>query len=284
MEERGGGGRGAKSRQDEEELLARLRELEAKYGGSREEVDELKEEEEDEEAAVEKPVLWEMPHQRFNAQLAVVEDVVYIFGGTFEKGDREFTFDEMWAIDLGKLDGCKEVFRREVQDWVGEEDDDEEDEEDEEDDEEEDEDGEQASPSGPPSLVTDTTASVSTFDTLLSPAQSGFMAIEEREETASQDTGPHPRAFESLRGFYARTSQVWQEIILEDLNQSGEAVGKSIKEVKKGAFELAEEKWWGCREEIQAMEDEQEEAGIAEVVNLKEKQANTSGGAPARRR
>src|SRR5205085_789738 len=61
--------------------------------------------------------MWEMPLARHGAQLTVQDDVLYIYGGTFEKGDREFTFDEMWTIDLGKLDGVKEMFRRELENW-----------------------------------------------------------------------------------------------------------------------------------------------------------------------
>jgi hypothetical protein len=78
-----------------------------------------KEEEEKEERVLrEMPVRAEFPHPRFNALLAVQDDVLYVYGGTFEKGDREFTFDDMYAVDLGKLDGCKEVFNRPVEDWV----------------------------------------------------------------------------------------------------------------------------------------------------------------------
>lgn len=66
----------------------------------------------------EMPVSMELPHPRFNAQLAVQDDVLYIYGGTFEKGDREFTFDDMYAIDLGKMDGCKEIFSRQTEDWI----------------------------------------------------------------------------------------------------------------------------------------------------------------------
>ncbi len=42
----------------------------------------------------------------------------------------------------------------------------------------------------------------------------------------------------------------------------------SVKELKTKAFELSEEKWWDCREEITALEEEQEAAGITEVVSL----------------
>ena len=42
-----------------------------------------------------KPVMNVMPHPRFNAHLAVHDDVLYIFGGIYEQGDAEYTFDEM---------------------------------------------------------------------------------------------------------------------------------------------------------------------------------------------
>jgi hypothetical protein len=58
--------------------------------------------------------------------------------------------------------------------------------------------------------------------------------------------------------------------------------GKTIKELRKAAFEMAEEKWWDSREEIMALEDEQEEAGIGEVVSMAER-AENAGGAGRRR-
>ena len=45
----------------------------------------------------------------------------------------------------------------------------------------------------------------------------------------------------------------------------------AVKELKTKAFELSEEKWWDCREEITVLEEEQEEAGITEVVSLAER-------------
>lgn len=57
----------------------------------------------------------------------------------------------------------------------------------------------------------------------------------------------------------------------------------SIKEIKSKAFELSEEKWWDCREEITALEDEQEAAGIGEVVSLTDRGDAGTGGAGRRR-
>lgn len=105
----------------EEELLKQLAALET--GQSLDDIDSMeidkpKEETKEETPGREMPVTLEPPHPRFNAQLAVQEDILFIYGGTFEKGDREFTFDDLYAIDLVKLDGCKEIFRKENEDWV----------------------------------------------------------------------------------------------------------------------------------------------------------------------
>jgi len=117
-------GRRGRAAANEEELLKQLAALET--GASLENADAMDidkrpsspTEEEEAKPSREMPVSMEYPHPRFNALLAVQDDVLYIYGGTFEKGDREFTFDDLYAIDLGKMDGCKEVFSRPVEDWV----------------------------------------------------------------------------------------------------------------------------------------------------------------------
>lgn len=56
----------------------------------------------------------------------------------------------------------------------------------------------------------------------------------------------------------------------------------AVKEIKTQAYALSEEKWWDCREEITALEEEQEAAGIQEVVSLAER--GDAGAAGGRRR
>ncbi|KAH8905303.1 galactose oxidase [Coniochaeta sp. PMI_546] len=285
------GGRRGRAQANEEELLKQLAALQA--GGKLEDADEMEidrqqEEKEDEKEKGEKkvremPVSMEMPHPRFNAQLAVQDDVLYIYGGTFEKGDREFTFDDMYAIDLGKMDGCKEIFSRPVEDWVASDDEDDEWEEDDEDDEEdEDEDGdvemvdeEDSKKKHAPSKRKKQQADeVSNADT--ESAESSVASTEDDETetdtaaTSVVDDGlPHPRPFESRRDFFQRTSNEWQEILMTSLRWKGiKPESLTVKEIKTKAFELSEEKWWDCREEITALEDEQEAAGIGEVVSL----------------
>lgn len=115
-------GRRGRAQANEEELLKQLAALQA--GTSLEDIDDIElekmlaEPEEEEKPAREMPVSMEPPHMRFNAQLTVQNDVLFIYGGTYEKGDREFTFDDLYAIDLVKLDGYKEIFNKPVEDWI----------------------------------------------------------------------------------------------------------------------------------------------------------------------
>lgn len=59
----------------------------------------------------------------------------------------------------------------------------------------------------------------------------------------------------------------------------------TIKELIAKAFKLSEEKWWDSREWITALEDEQEAAGISEIISLADRGgAGTGASAGARRR
>nr|POF15268.1 kelch repeat-containing protein 3 [Quercus suber] len=277
--------RRGRGKADEEELLRNLALIENKGSIEDSEMPDavsapaLADDDDDPIEHVEKPIIWEYPHPRFNAQLAVQGDILYIFGGTFEKGDREYTFDEMWAIDLGKLDGVKEIFKREIQDWQASDDEESEEEDDEEDDEgsasEEDDEEEDASGTPATSVATDAT-----------PVVEPDMTEAESEEVEPQDKLPHPRPFESLRDFFARTSNEWQEVVLEAMKyKRGVTVENTgVKEIRKQAFDAAEGKWWSVREEIQVLEDEQEAAGISEVVSLADRGGGEGSGGAGRRR
>ncbi|KAF2714168.1 galactose oxidase [Pleomassaria siparia CBS 279.74] len=291
--------RRARAQADEEELLANLKALEEKAGAtisSLEESFELVKKEDIEEevdSRPEKPRLYEFPHPRFNATLAVQLDTLYIYGGTFEKGDREFTFDELWSVNLNHLDGVQEIFKRDLEDWLGS--DDEADSEGDEDDDEEDDDwseveDEEAASKDASTLASPTASTAPTTPLLTAPTATAT-AVEDdigttEEISALTDTLPHPRPFESLRDFYARTSEAWTSVVVEEILAKTGAKGtdKSPKEMKKIAFERSEEKWWDCREEIRALEDEQEAAGIGEVVSLADKNEGGGGAGQVGRR
>lgn len=229
---------------DEAELLRNLAALETK--GRTAESDILftsaQRETDDEPAKPVKTVLNTMPHPRFNAQLAVQGDVLYIFGGTFEYGDREYTFDEMYAIDLVKFDGVEEIYRRELENWLVVED-----ESDSETGEEESDDEDMDGNSGvalPTSTESSASQSVTTpSENVMSIDETGEIFEEEQTELPVVDQRPHPRPFESLRDFFARSSQLWQEIVIQKLQTGDAPLNQSIKEIRKTAFESAEVKW-----------------------------------------
>ncbi|KAK3383788.1 hypothetical protein B0T24DRAFT_62290 [Lasiosphaeria ovina] len=307
-------GRRGRAQANEEELLKQLAALQAGTGkgddGNDDEdqmdVDAAKKtaDEEDAAAAAAAPkkdmlVSMEFPHPRFNAQLAVQDDVLYVYGGTFEKGDREFTFDDLYAIDLGKLDGCKEIFNRPVEDWIASDDEDDDDDDDDDDEyedyddddkEDEDEDGDvemvedgQKPKPFTPSARGKKRAGAEAPDEAANAAAAAAAEEEEAEAAAAapvDDGLPHPRPFESRRDFFQRTSHEWQEVLMTSLRWKGVAPETlTVKEIKTRAFEMSEEKWWDCREEITALEDEQEAAGIGEVVSLADRDGGAAGGA-----
>ncbi|KAL2064817.1 hypothetical protein VTL71DRAFT_3957 [Oculimacula yallundae] len=299
------GGRRGRGQANEDELLRNLAALETGKSldfsdGMDIEKPAVLKDSADEPDAPAKEVLMEFPHPRFNAQLTVQDDVLYIYGGTYEKGDREFTFDEMYAVDLGKLDGVKQIFRREPENWQGSEDGDSDDEEgsddDEDDEDEEDEEGDVkmddakplhtestrkekrreklAAQSEDASEVPSTPSTTATFDD--TPDESSTT-------TSPDDNLPHPRPFESRRDFFQRSGNEWQEALMTSLRWQGiQPESLSVKEIKTRAFEMSEEKWWDCREEVTKLEDEQEAAGIGEVVTLADR-AEGSGGVGRRR-
>jgi len=268
--------RAGRTKADEEDLLRNLAMIEDRNTSTNEKSEaetitpshDIPLDDQAQSTRIERPVIYEMPHARFNAQLTVQDDTLFIYGGTFEKGDREFTFDEMWTIDLGKMDGAKEVFRREIEDWAGEDSDsssssDEDDSEYETDKESDNEVEEHDRPHGesdkqqPHDLVIETVDEAIDDEMPVLPS-------------AKDDGLPYPLPFESLRDFYSRTTAQWQEIAVTAARTGTSmfAVEKSAKEFKKDAFDSAEQRWWDVREEIQVLEAEREEGGVGDVVSL----------------
>jgi hypothetical protein len=254
---------------DEDELLANLAKLEAKgsIAGDMDGIESAPVEEEEAGEKKELPVKYEFPHRRFNAQLAVQDDTLFIFGGTFERGDLEFTFADMYTIDLGQLDGVREVFYNEPSDWNKQVE--------ESDDSDEDEDMEDSEEEYDDAMSIDSTPTTARSEISVSTLPTEPEEIE-TITPLQQDSKPYPRPFESLRDFFARTGDDWQRVVLAKTpNATSES---SIKDLRKKGFSQAEERWWDCREEIRALEDEQEAAGISEVVSLAERGQDVGAG------
>lgn len=195
----------------------------------------------DEPKLKEYPIINALPHPRFNVTTCIVDDFLFLFGGIWERGEKEFHLDSMYSVDLGKLDGMK-VYWENLTEL---EESDEEEEEDE--DDEDGSDGEEER------------------DEVLE-------AEEEEEEEEEEDKEPegepdprpwlpHPKPFESRRAFYQRTSAELTKWVL-----GGSAGDSRGKDLKKSVFDLAEDRWWERREEVRVAEDAFEEMGGVEDV------------------
>ncbi|KKY21353.1 putative kelch repeat [Phaeomoniella chlamydospora] len=271
---------------DEDELLRNLAALDAKGkldpDGEAMNIDHPKMEEVDKDTnKISLPIRYEMPHCRFNAQITVQDDILFIFGGTVERGDQEFTFDDMYSIDLGKLDGVRELYFNEPERWNEKM----EIESSDEDDDEEDDYDDDSEMSETESRATDPRSVISPTPTEITvpPSEPPEEDITEPQSSTSlsNDGRPYPRPFETLRDFFSRSTQEWQNIILEKMKYGSsirsEEDQQTIKDLRKKAFNMAEDRWWECREEVRALEDEQEEAGIGEVVSLADRAAGGIG-------
>nr|XP_060644474.1 kelch domain-containing protein 4 isoform X2 [Anolis sagrei ordinatus] len=92
------------------------------------EVQKSEEEEEEEEAVDEASGQLVEPCPRSNAMLAVKHGMLYVLGGMFEVGDRQFTLNDLYALDLHKMDGWKVLVEMDpkTQEWLEESESDEE--------------------------------------------------------------------------------------------------------------------------------------------------------------
>ena len=201
-------------------------------------------------------MLTALPHRRFNASTAVVDDTLFIFGGAIEIGEKDYPIDSFYSIDMNKLDGVKlyweDLSKVDMAEKAGDEDDDDFDEDDEDEDDDED-DGEK---------VDD--------QKLVSEDEQEEEEEEEEEEQEVEEEYeipdprpwlPHPKAFETLRAFYVRTGATFLEWAITNNRDS------KGKHLKKKSFDLCQDRWWERREQIRLEEDKFEEfGGVGDIV------------------
>lgn len=173
-----------------------------------------------------------MPCGRFNSTLAVQKNVMYIVGGMVEKGDQEVTLDDIWAIDLNKLDEFKELkaMSQECAEWV---------ESDEESDEEEDEE------------MADEDDDVDMSDDELESKRRKRGTRRERlrdRVTQAEDDHFTPKVNESLKVFFERTRPYW-------IGEVHEALGESGKALRRVAFEWAFKRYWEIKPTLKELEE-----------------------------
>lgn len=212
------------------------------------------------------------PLPRMNAKMLVRSNVLYIYGGLLEIGDREVTLDDCWAMDLRKRthweclwEGTihKQVWRGAINDdddsYIstatgadGDSDDDDEfdDDEDEELDEEAQKEAKKAKKAAKKEKK-----------------RNGLK--QEIAELNSQldlgDTNRTPAMREAMADFYSRTSEFWTQQAAERVSEHQTDANQPLshKEMKRGGFTLAQQRYDELRpilDRLNELELQQQEA------------------------
>ncbi|XP_010555531.1 PREDICTED: kelch domain-containing protein 4 [Tarenaya hassleriana] len=221
------------------------------------------------------------PCGRINACMVVGKDTLYIYGGMMEIRDKEITLDDLYSLNLSKLDEWKCIIPASEPEWVeaseDEEGDEDEDEDDSEDDgnsdESDDEDGddddeEEAVNDGDESVkVGDVVAMIKGKGKSLRRKEKRARIDQIRANLGLSDSQRTPMPGESLRDFYKRTNMYWQMAAYEHTQHTG-------KELRKDGFDLAEARYLELKpilDELAILEAEQraEEAEGPETSSRK---------------
>ncbi|KAI1784172.1 galactose oxidase [Ganoderma leucocontextum] len=208
-----------------------------------------------------------VPLPRYNAMLAVLRNTLYIYGGIFEKGSREYTLDDFYTLPLDKLDRyvCLKKSEIVIDDKDEESSDDDEDEDGEDDDEDDDEDDEtQRDETESVTVVGDEEEKeIEVLDTIqeekdsLRSQAAAFMGVAKDATRSPEDVISTPLPGETLAMFYARSREYW----------AGKAFGTSDnrgKMLRRDGFTLAEERYAEYKPILEEVERILAEAGLDE--------------------
>ncbi|KAL4584824.1 hypothetical protein LXL04_009434 [Taraxacum kok-saghyz] len=217
------------------------------------------------------------PCGRINASMVVGRDTLYVYGGMMEIRDQEITLDDLYALNLSKLDEWKCLIPASESEWVEASDDDDDDEDDD-DDDGEDEDEEK----GDSDESEDDDVEVSNGDVMGDavaiikgegkklPRKEKRARIEQiRASLGLSDSQRTPTPGEALKDFYKRTNSYWQMAAYEHTAHTG-------KELRKDGFDLAETRYKELKpilDELAVLEAEQkaEEAEGPETSGSRKK-------------
>ncbi|KAL3025367.1 hypothetical protein AAZX31_04G175100 [Glycine max] len=185
------------------------------------------------------------PCGRINACMAVGRDTLYIYGGMMEIKDQEITLDDLYSLNLSKLDEWKCIIPASESEWVEASDDDEENEDDDEDesdgdsltDEDEDDEEEEEEEAQNASIqVGDAVALIKGVGKNLRRKERRVRIEQIRASLGLSDSQRTPSPGESLKDFYRRTNMYWQMAAHEHTQHTG-------KELRKDGFDLAEARY-----------------------------------------
>lgn len=233
------------------------------------------------------------PMPRYNAMLAVLRNTLYIYGGIFERGAREYTLDDFYSLQLDKLDRytCLKhsgiTIAAEGDDESSSEDEDDEDEDGDEDDEDDDECMTPSTVQGQPVSIASALEALDlqeqerleeeekqekeTEDELRAKATE-FMGVAKDATRSPEDVISTPLPGETLAMFYARSREYWAGKAHSSSDNRG-------KQLRRDGFALAEERYESYKPILKEVERILAEAGLDEEEMRKGAAAGPGGSA-----
>merc|ERR1711962_687440 len=59
------------------------------------------------------------PGPRMNTQLTLKNGILYLYGGILEQGDRSYILNDLWSIDIKKVNQWKRINKTDKVNWEG---------------------------------------------------------------------------------------------------------------------------------------------------------------------
>jgi hypothetical protein len=207
------------------------------------------------------------PTPRIGSGIASIGSKLFIFGGTTEISEEQITFDDLWVVDLNKLDAWTQVVQGKWTEtkWKGNDSDSEDDEgddmvfldgEEDEMDSSDDEDG--------------TKMHLLELGKLEQKSENDITIrlkkLQERLKLTDESSTPLPK--EPLRDFFRRTCEVWIRKMFDGLSREEKLSGK---EIRSKAFQLSRARFDELFPFLQQLDELEEQQKIAEEMQEQEK-------------
>ncbi|CDO71059.1 hypothetical protein BN946_scf184844.g63 [Trametes cinnabarina] len=221
-----------------------------------------------------------VPLPRYNAMLAVLRNTLYIYGGIFEKGSREYTLDDFYSLQLDKLDRYVCLKASEIVIAEG----DEESSSDDDDDDDDDDDGDDTADEGDRDDTESVTVvgeeeekTVEVLETIeeekdsLRVQAAAFMGVAKDSTRSAEDVISTPLPGETLAMFYARSREYWAQ---KAFSIASDSRGKQLR---RDGFTLASERYATYKPVLEEVERILAEAGLDEEEMRKGAAAGPQG-------
>ncbi|KAF5315232.1 hypothetical protein D9619_006973 [Psilocybe cf. subviscida] len=245
-------------------------------------------------AEVDDPLLT-MPLPRYNTMLAVLRNTLYIYGGIYERGSREYTLDDFYSLQLDKLDRYVCLKKSDViipegeeessSDEDGDDDDDDDDDDDSDDEESNDMDdgddgGREMDDNEKEGQDADTIEEEIDAEEAQDPEEqpedelrsqaTAFLGVAKDTTRSAEDVQSTPLPGETLAMFYARSREYWAQKALENSDNKG-------KMLRRDGFTLAEDRYAVYKPILKEVEKILAAAGLDE----EEMRRGAAGGPPS---